>query len=167
MSNRRKGAFRPRRYRSDDLIEILAEEIPSTERVLCEVLGLLVRRKVLLNPRASLGGGASAPAEEQRAAEAPAPSLWDQTRFLVNPLEMIASIICETYAEAGEDAVFADDEALIMIRDLLLEVDATIVERTRGTNSAARDRRWQWLAEKYKSSAAERPVPAAAREEER
>lgn len=67
---------------------------------------------------------------------------WKASRFLVNPLEMIAAIVSETYAEAGEDAVFADDEALIMIRDLLLDVDSTLIERTRGTNIAARDRRW-------------------------
>jgi len=204
MNRKKKLArYKPRLYRSDDLLDILAEEIPIREKGLLEVLGLLARRKVLINPQASLRRpvlpddqllvnetqsdeleqtepdwrivfndarqrmehlsgridqvSVATPASDvQRATnreEEPAgihnesheqiPDLyWKASRFLVNPLEMIAAIISETYAEAGEDAVFADDEALIMIRDLLLDVDSTIIERTRGKNIAARDRRW-------------------------
>lgn len=190
-----------RLYRSDDLLEILEEEIPIKEQGLLEVLGLLARRKVLINPQASLRRPtlpdahplvqetqsdeleqteadwralfndvrqrleqlsrridqvAATPVPEARPvhreeavpratheSHEDLPDLyWKASRFLVNPLEMIAAIISETYAEAGEDAVFADDEALVMIRDLLLDVDSTIIERTRGTNIAARDRQW-------------------------
>ncbi len=91
---------------------------------------------------------------------------WKASRFLVNPLEMIAAIIGETYAEAGEDAVFADDEALLMIRDLLLDVDTTIIERTRGANLAARDRRWLRLAECSPSLGAETYGPQMTPQEE-
>ena len=208
MYRRKKRArYQPRLYRSDDLLDILEEEIPIKEKGLLDVLGLLARRKVLLNPQASLRRpalpddhllvnetqsdeleqtepdwrivcndvrqrmehlsrridqvAATPPASEVHTAhreEEPLseplvsheeiPELyWKASRFLVNPLELIASIISETYAEAGEDAVFADDEALVMIRDLLLEVDATIIERTRGINYAARERRWLRLAE--------------------
>ncbi len=207
MNRRKKIArYHLKLYRSDDLLEILAEEIPVKEKGLLEVLELLARRKVLINPQASLRRPAlpddyllvnemqrdeleqtepdwrtvcndvrqrmeqlscrieqvaATPASDVRRAtnreEEPAgihnesheqiPDLyWKASRFLVNPLEMIAAIISETYAEAGEDAVFADDEALVMIRDLLLDVDTTIIERTRGTNSAARDRQWLSLA---------------------
>lgn len=202
MNRKKKRArYQPRLYRSDDLLDILAEEIPIKEKGLLEVLGLLARRRVLVNPQASLrcpalpddhslvhetqsdeleqtelewralfndvrqrlehlscriDQVAATPAREarpvQREEAVPRatpeshedlPDLyWKASRFLVNPLEMIASIISETYAEAGEDAVFADDEALVMIRDLLLDVDSTLIERTRGTNIAARDRRW-------------------------
>jgi len=206
MNRKKKRArYQPRLYRSDDLLDILEEEIPIKEQGLLEVLSLLARRKVLVNPQASLRRPAlpddqllvnekqsdeladvdpdwrtvfndvrqrlehlscridqvaATPVQEarpvQREEAVPRatheshedlPDLyWKASRFLVNPLEMIASIIGETYAEAGEDAVFADDEALVMIRDLLLDVDSTIIERTRGTNIAARDRQWLSLA---------------------
>jgi len=79
---------------------------------------------------------------------------------------MIASIISETYAEAGEDAVFADDEALVMIRDLLLDVDSTIIERTRGTNITARSLRWLRPAESSPSLTTERHAPACVSSQE-
>lgn len=202
MNRKKKRArYQPRLYRSDDLLEILVEEIPIKEKGLLEVLGLLARRKVLVNPHASLRHPAlpddlplvhetqsdeleqteadwralfndvrqrlehlscridqvaAAPVREARPVQREEvvpratheshedlPDLyWKASRFLVNPLEMIASIIGETYAEAGEDAAFADDEALLLIRDLLLDVDGAIIERTRGTNIAARDRQW-------------------------
>jgi len=50
--------------------------------------------------------------------------------------------MASTFDDLHQDAVFADDEALVMIRDLLLDVDSTVIERTRGKNIAARDRRW-------------------------
>jgi len=54
--NRKKKRVRyqSRLYRSDDLLDILAEEIPIKETGLLEVLGLLARRKVLLDPQVSL-----------------------------------------------------------------------------------------------------------------
>ena len=202
---KKRASYQPRLYHSDDLLDILAEEIPIKEKGLLEALGLLARRKVLVNPQAGLRRPAlpddhllvnekqsdelediepdwrtifndirqrmehlscridqvaATPVQETRPvhreeavpratpeSHADLPELyWKASRFLVNPLEMIASIISETYAEAGEDAVFADDEALVMIRDLLLDVDSTIIERTRGTNIAARDRQWLRLS---------------------
>lgn len=46
-------------------------------------------------------------------------------------LNMIATIISRTYIELGDGAKFADDEALLMIRDLLLAYDSTIINRNR------------------------------------
>jgi coproporphyrinogen III oxidase-like Fe-S oxidoreductase len=46
-------------------------------------------------------------------------------------LNKIATIISHTYIEAGDGAEFADDEALLMIRDLLLTFDSTIISRNR------------------------------------
>lgn len=225
--NRRKKRVRyqPRLYRSDDLLDILEEEIPIKEQGLLEVLGLLARRKVLVNPQASLRRPtlpddlplvhetqsdeleqteadwralfndvrqrleqlscridqvAATPVQEARPAhreeavprathEPPVdlPELyWKASRFLINPLEMMASIIGETYAEAGEDAAFADDEALLMIRDLLLDVDGAIIERTRGTNIAARDRQWLRLQASSPSLATELCGPQCASSQE-
>ena len=62
--------------------------------------------------------------------------------LLVNPLDLIAAIICESYAESGEDAVFADDEALVKIREVLLDADANIIERNRGKCLSAREKMW-------------------------
>ncbi|MCA1636082.1 MAG: hypothetical protein LC802_20925 [Acidobacteria bacterium] len=225
--NRKKKRVRyqPRLYRSDDLLDILAGEIPITEQGLLEVLGLLARRKVIVNPHASLRRPAlpddhllvnetrsdeledvetdwrtvfndvrqrmeqlscrieqvaatsvreARPVHREEAVpRAPhvspeeLPELyWKAIRFLVNPLEMIAAIIGETYAEAGEDAVFADDEALIMIRDLLLDVDVTIIERTRGTNITAKSLSWLRSAESSPSLTTERYASACVSSQE-
>jgi hypothetical protein len=43
----------------------------------------------------------------------------------------VAMIIGKTYAERGEDAQLADDLALMLIRDLLLDLDAEIIDRHR------------------------------------
>lgn len=43
----------------------------------------------------------------------------------------IATIVGKTYAERGESAQLADDVALMLIRDLLLDLDAGIVDRHR------------------------------------
>lgn len=43
----------------------------------------------------------------------------------------VATVVSKTYAEMGEDAKLADDVALMLIRDLLLDLDAGIVERHR------------------------------------
>jgi hypothetical protein len=217
---KRRARYQSRRYRSDDLLDILEEEIPIKEKGLLEVLGLLAQCKVLVNPQASLRRPAlpddhlfvnekqsdeledvepdwrivfndvrqrmeqlssridqvaATPVSEVQCATNSEEKLagiqhasrkemselyWKASRFLVNPLEMIASIISETYAEAGEDAVFADDEALLMIRDLLLDVDDTMIERTRGTNITARSLRWLRSAESSPSLTTERHAPA-------
>jgi hypothetical protein len=222
--NRKKKrvCYQPRLYRSDDLLDVLAEEIPIKEKGLLEVLSLLARRKALVNPQASLRRPAlpddhflvnetrsneledvepdwrtvfndvrqrmehlscridqvattsasdvrrttnseEKPVGVRHESREEMPELyWKAIRFLVNPLEMIASIIGETYAEAGEDAVFADDEALVMIRDLSLDVDSPIIERTRGTNITARSLRWLRPAASSPSLASERYEPAPA-----
>ncbi len=43
----------------------------------------------------------------------------------------VATIVGKTYAERGESAQLADDLALMLIRDLLLDLDAEIVDRHR------------------------------------
>lgn len=43
----------------------------------------------------------------------------------------IAAIICQTYAELGDVAPLADDEALVMIREELLDHDPEILDRNR------------------------------------
>lgn len=43
----------------------------------------------------------------------------------------VAVIIGKTYAERGEDAQLADDLALMLIRDLMLDLDAEIIDRHR------------------------------------
>lgn len=46
-------------------------------------------------------------------------------------LNKMATIVGRTYIELGDGAEFADDEALLMIRDLLLAFDSRIIHRTR------------------------------------
>jgi len=43
----------------------------------------------------------------------------------------VATIIGKTYAERGESAQLADDLALMLIRDLLLDLDAGIIDHYR------------------------------------
>jgi hypothetical protein len=50
--------------------------------------------------------------------------------------ERIASIIGKTYAEQGDACKLADDEAVGMIRDLLLELDPEIIERNKNKKLA-------------------------------
>lgn len=45
--------------------------------------------------------------------------------------ERIASIVGKTYAVMGDDFKLADDEALTRIRDLLDELDSTLIERNK------------------------------------
>ncbi|HYX72151.1 MAG TPA: hypothetical protein VE732_05220 [Nitrososphaera sp.] len=45
--------------------------------------------------------------------------------------DRIAAVIGKTYAEMGDAATVADDEGLMMIRDLLLEIDDTLIERNK------------------------------------
>ncbi len=48
-----------------------------------------------------------------------------------NLANQIAAIISRTYVELGDGAEFADDEALLLIRDVLLAFDDTIMHRNR------------------------------------
>ncbi len=50
---------------------------------------------------------------------------------LVVFFQHVAVIVGKTYAERGESAQLADDLALMLIRDLLLDLDAEIVDRHR------------------------------------
>lgn len=45
--------------------------------------------------------------------------------------ERIAIIVGKTYAECGDSATLPDDVALMMIRDLLLALDESIIERNK------------------------------------
>ncbi|MCP9496257.1 MAG: hypothetical protein MSG64_17575 [Pyrinomonadaceae bacterium MAG19_C2-C3] len=45
--------------------------------------------------------------------------------------ERIAAIIGKTFAEMGDAAQLADDESLMRIRDLLLEIDETLIARNK------------------------------------
>lgn len=51
--------------------------------------------------------------------------------LLVVFIRGVAIIVGKTYAERGEDAPLADDLALMLIRDLLLDLDAEIIDRHR------------------------------------
>lgn len=46
-------------------------------------------------------------------------------------LDRIAAIVGKTYAEMGDASQIADDEALMRIRDELLDVDSTLIERNK------------------------------------
>jgi hypothetical protein len=50
---------------------------------------------------------------------------------LVTFFNRVATVVGKTYAERGDDAQLADDEALMLVRDLLLDLDAGIIERHR------------------------------------
>ncbi len=52
-------------------------------------------------------------------------------RKYLNALDRIAAIIANTYAEKGDAFTVADDEGLGMIRDALLDVDDTLIERNK------------------------------------
>lgn len=45
--------------------------------------------------------------------------------------ERVAAILGKTYAVMGDDARMSDDEALTRIRDLLDELDSTLIERNK------------------------------------
>ena len=53
---------------------------------------------------------------------------FDKRKELV---EMIALIIGKTYVERGDSYVLPDDEALVMIRDLLLQYHPWVVDRNK------------------------------------
>lgn len=52
--------------------------------------------------------------------------------------ERIAAIVAKTYTVFGDGAPVADDEALGMIRDLLDELDESLIERSRAKRLARR-----------------------------
>jgi hypothetical protein len=54
--------------------------------------------------------------------------------------DRIAAVVAQTYAELGDAAGLADDEALELIRELLLGFDAEIIDR----NRFRKLRRWPW-----------------------
>ena len=52
--------------------------------------------------------------------------------------DRVASIVGKTYAEMGDAATLEDDTALMMIRDLLFEIDDTLIERNKGKRLSRR-----------------------------
>ena len=48
---------------------------------------------------------------------------------------LIAAVISKTYAECGDGAKLADDTALMIIRDILLELDERIIKRNKKNKS--------------------------------
>jgi hypothetical protein len=52
--------------------------------------------------------------------------------------DRVAAIVGKTYAEIGDAATLADDTALMMIRDLLFEIDDTLIERNKGKRLSRR-----------------------------
>lgn len=52
--------------------------------------------------------------------------------------DRIAAIIGKTYAEQGDASVLADDEALMKIRDLLNELDETLIPRNKNKRLSRR-----------------------------
>jgi hypothetical protein len=54
----------------------------------------------------------------------------------------VAGIIGKTYVERGDGAQLADDVALLMVREILLEIDAGIIERHRDRPLPNRALRW-------------------------
>ncbi len=58
-------------------------------------------------------------------------SVKRQTISYLKLPERIAAILGKTYAVMGDEAKMADDEALTRIRDLLEELDETLIERNK------------------------------------
>lgn len=56
--------------------------------------------------------------------------------------DRIAAVICQTYAELGDVAPLADDEALVLIREMLLKYDPRILDRNRFRRLGAETGRW-------------------------
>ncbi len=146
----------------EGLVESLVNDQAVSGVSLLGVLRLLAEKKVLIDPEAKLiphasVGPSASPLDHERRAEAtrrPAELSAEELMELIErapaaplvpPLDQIAAVICETYAEAGDDAVLPDDEALLMIRDILLDDDQGIIERNRGKNVAAWARSWDRL----------------------
>lgn len=62
----------------------------------------------------------------------------DQATRLVKLPDRIAAVVGKTYAVLGDAFEMNDDEALGRIRDLLDEIDETLVERNKGKRLARR-----------------------------
>jgi hypothetical protein len=45
--------------------------------------------------------------------------------------DRVAAVVGKTYAVMGDEAQMADDQALMMIRDLLEDLDPTVIERNK------------------------------------
>lgn len=58
--------------------------------------------------------------------------------------DRIATVVSQTYAEMGDRAPLADDEALVLIRNLLLDFDEQIINRNRFRKLFFRRRNWRW-----------------------
>lgn len=58
--------------------------------------------------------------------------------------DRIATVVSHTYAEMGDRAPLADDEALVLIRKLLLDFDEQIINRNRFRKLFFRRRNWRW-----------------------
>ncbi len=58
--------------------------------------------------------------------------------------DRLATVISHTYAEMGDRAPLADDEALILVRKLLLDFDEQIINRNRFRKPFFRRRNWRW-----------------------
>jgi len=58
--------------------------------------------------------------------------------------DRIATVVSHTYAELGDAAPLADDEALILVRKLLLDFDEQIINRNRFRKPFFRRRNWRW-----------------------
>lgn len=58
--------------------------------------------------------------------------------------DRIATVVSQSYAELGDRAPLADDEALILIRKLLLDLDEQIINRNRFGKPFFRRRNWRW-----------------------
>ncbi len=59
-------------------------------------------------------------------------SIEIETANVCQVLEMIALIISKTYVECGDSFHLADDEALILIRDRLIQYNPVIIARNKG-----------------------------------
>lgn len=57
---------------------------------------------------------------------------------LVRLPDRIAAIIGKSYAVRGDDATVEDDVALVMIRDLLDQLDPTLIERNKNKRLSPR-----------------------------
>lgn len=57
---------------------------------------------------------------------------WQPSPLEVRLYDQVARVVSKTHAETGEDDQLADDEALIIIRELLLNFDEQIIMRNFG-----------------------------------
>lgn|ERR671921_1561487 len=78
--------------------------------------------------RLTIGGGRFERVHEWlRARREPDLEPQTQKRFY----QLVAVIVGKTYAECGDGATLSDDVAIMLIRDLLLELDAGIIRRNK------------------------------------